>query len=144
MIPKQFDACNKKYCASERVEKCDICNRTICEDCAKVKKCSTRSKNFCVYCREVNYLSCCKEQLCAACMVPSNYADCSKNFRKGQVEKCGACDKLLCNECRSQRCGACLKSFCDDDCRFVDSCEQCEVSYCGDCATVVRIACCKR
>jgi len=114
-----------------------------------VKQCSTCSKKFCVFCREVNTFSCSDEAHCTWCVAPKKCSGCSKKFRKEATETCGSCNSFLCNDCRSEQCDTCDKTFCDDDCGFVDTCEQCETTYCGNCAFVVRCprcgaSCCEK
>ncbi len=143
VIPYQCDECEKKYCGgSEAVERCDICKRNLCEFCAEVKQCDACSQKCCVFCREVNVLSGGGGMKCIRCVVPRECDGCSNQFLKQDVEQCGSCETILCEDCRSPSCCVCHKSFCNDDCTFVDSCERCESSYCGDCGIVVRCAWC--
>jgi len=109
---------------------CDECNSVVCQWCCdEIEYCDRCQKWLCEDCRTVDDCTICNMSICEEC---------------DTLEKCGACNELCCGRCRPQRslCDVCQSVFCNDDCAFVDFCEQCDTSCCQDCGVVVRCAWC--
>lgn len=99
--PSSFcDGCQRTL-EARFVEECEICDKSYCRDCAQVDRCGSCYDKFCNDCRQVNFLSCCNESRCSECTPSSKCEDCRKDFRRDLLDKCDACDRSLCESCRT-------------------------------------------
>ncbi len=115
-IPYACEVCELTYCFDcNRTSKCDLCYRTICENCITV------CKNSCV----ISWCGICERDLCDKCCY-TYYCDSCDDFKCEDCSSVVFCDRDGCYK------KGCIECSADGfiDCN-VKNCSVCDVTFCG-------------
>lgn len=120
--------CHGGFCAECRpINGCSTCGRPNCMACAI--ECARCEASFCggPLCFEGVLCMCCNKLICNACYF-GHCGICNAVVSRDALEKCGRCDRLLCDGCIDSggNCGQCDGLLCDVCFDEFDECDSCD------------------